>query len=86
MVINDGLSDFAHHGQHVMDIMDSQTVEELEPKEDIAASPHLQMSADGLFGCDVMHVCSREPKATLVSWTTASAGTALLNWTIVISE
>lgn len=69
-----------------MNIMDGQTVEVLESKQNIAASPHLQMSTDGLFGCDVVHVCSREAKATLVSWTTASAGTALLNWTKVISE
>jgi hypothetical protein len=44
------------------------------------------MSADSLFGCDVVHICPREPKTTLVSWTTANAGTALLNWTEVIGE
>jgi hypothetical protein len=44
------------------------------------------MSADSLFGCDVVHVCSREPEATLVSGTTANAGTSLLNWTEVIRE
>lgn len=69
-----------------MDIVDGQTVELLEPKQDIMASAHLQMSADGLFGCNVVHVCSCEPKTTLVSWTTASAGTALLNWTEVFGE
>lgn len=86
LVFNNGLSDFAHQSQHIVNIVDGQTVEVLEPKQDIMASSHLQMSANGLFGCNVVHVCSREPKTTLVSWTTASAGTALLNWTEVIGE
>lgn len=50
-----------------MNIVDGQTVEVSEPKQDIVASPHLQMSTNGLFGCNVVHVCSREPKTTLVS-------------------
>jgi hypothetical protein len=35
-------------------------------EQDIVVSPHLQMSADSLFGCDVVHICPREPKTTLV--------------------
>jgi hypothetical protein len=46
----------------------------------------LQMSANRLLRSHVVHVCTRDSKAALLSWATASTGTVLINGTKILGE
>lgn len=67
-----------------MNVMNGQTIERLALGLDVVASSRLQMSTDSLFGCDMVHVSSCDPKTTLFGWTADSAGAAFFNWPEVI--